>query len=828
MDFSEDRSIRALLDRHPNLERGSDEFHLIRIHARHKYGNIYIARDTFTGDPVLLKQLDPSAVKPRTLMMFAREVNALAMCESPFFAPIVGYTVDQKFSLAVQIFSEDTLAKYICGNKKPDPTYLTTVVLALASGMRLLHKNGIVHRNLKPGNIWLDDEMMPRITDLWYSRPLSDTKLMTRRIGTLSVMAPELALDHVYDEKVDVYSFGMLLYFICERKMPFQGMSSQEIVDGVTEGDVRPEFERTPNEIRGLICACWDREPRKRPSFAQICNVITNGRVMFPGTDRKMLFQKTLMFRQAGGGADDLMARRRSDIGMHGQSKLISDSDDDYVEMSPRVKKARRQTMDLTFMVLRDPENEHFAETLDGCAKTLPAIRFDDFYESVSPHLTSNNMKLITQVIKAIYEMVERDSEFVEAICRSGFYELPVLRSQLLCDPVLKFFSKLCIEKPALVAPYMRPLVKSLIESKPTEMVHLLYGYVKGYSSLRKPLPIMDVFLDSWEVYQLREHGLYYVRVLYYLCENEPSFKEVRLGTVRTILCQFLKSTKELILIETYKAITQLYDCEFFIPYENVASHLGNENLRPYVLSLLLRIKRYPVQRKIVEAVLFTAKTSPKATLVVFRMAEQQVEMASFFVKRTKWMRTGLYSYLDTYRLLLILLRYPQLRGPLSLCGDLVVLLLTLLNQRSGFFVSSLCTIVRMIVKTQNSFVLFESGKFVETYIIIALQIDTPRSLHAVLIVVDTFARLGYSDSYQSLFPRIIQLISEQNETSMFAVQLLVILSQYKECHAQFKSLGITEYFRNMAKLKDFQDLAKKYLANVGEPEEPPKPSEEQ
>ena len=820
MDFSEDRSIRALINTHPNLERSSDEFHLIRVHARHKYGTVYFARDTFTGDVVLLKQLDPSAIKPRTLMMFAREVNALAVCESPFFARIVGYTIDQKVSLAVQILSEDTLANYILGNKKPDPTYLTTIVLALASGMRLLHQNGIIHRDLKPSTIWLDDEMMPRITDLWNSRPLSDTKLMTRRIGTLSVMAPELATDHVYDEKVDVYSFGLLLYFICERKMPFHGMTNQAIVTGVTESGLRPDFgERTPPEIQSLIRACWDQEPWKRPSFSQICTVITNGKVMFPGTDRKMLFQKTMHFRQGENSA----IRRRSDVSLRSGSLISDDYEDEYIE---RGNKTRRQTSEVSFTGLRDAESDQFPTMLDVSAKTLSPIRFDDFYDAVLPHLMSNNMKLVTQVLKAIYEMVERDSEFVEAICRSGFYELPILRSQLLCDPVLKFFSKLCVEKPSLIAPYMRPLVKSLVETKPTEMVHLLYGYVKQYKSLKKPLAIMDVFLDSWEVYQLREYGVYYVRVLYYLCVNEPAFKEIRLGTVRTILCQFLKSSRELTLIETYKAITQLYDCEFFIPYDNVVSHLRNENLRRFVLSMLLRIRRYPVQRKIVEAVLYTAKSSPKSSLILFRMAEQQVELASYFVKQTSWMRTCIYSTLDTYRLLLIVLKWPQLRGPLSVCGDLVGLLLTFLNQRSEFFVSSLCTIVRLIVKTQNSFNLFESRKFVETYVIIAQQLDTPRALHATMIVIDTFARIGFSESYLPFLARLIQIIREQSDTSMYAVQLLVILSQYKECHAQLESLGITAYFRTMAKMKEFQDLATKYLTNIGEA--PPGLAEEQ
>jgi serine/threonine protein kinase len=83
-------------------------------------------------------------------------------------------------------------------------------------------------------------------------------------------MAPEMLQEKKYTEKVDVYSFGIILSEILSMKPPFDGVKTWDIPDLVIEGK-RPELpKKLPAKLRDLTVACWHQTPKKRPTFAAI------------------------------------------------------------------------------------------------------------------------------------------------------------------------------------------------------------------------------------------------------------------------------------------------------------------------------------------------------------------------------------------------------------------------------------------------------------------------------------------------------------------------------------------------------------------------------
>jgi len=84
-------------------------------------------------------------------------------------------------------------------------------------------------------------------------------------------MAPEVALREPYNEKVDVYSFGIMLWQMARDNLPFTGLGKTAFMQEVVRGNARPKLDRSwPDAFNNLLTGCWARDPQKRPSFAMI------------------------------------------------------------------------------------------------------------------------------------------------------------------------------------------------------------------------------------------------------------------------------------------------------------------------------------------------------------------------------------------------------------------------------------------------------------------------------------------------------------------------------------------------------------------------------
>ena len=139
--------------------------------------------------------------------------------------------------------------------------------------MKYVHFKKIVHRDLKPSNIFISSDKTAKIGDFGISKIMSaeDQTSMTGGLGTLFFMAPEVADDKEYDEKCDVYSFGVIMFFILSNgQMPKIKLSQY------THGIKAPIPSSFTSFSRDLINSCWNFDPEDRPSFQKICEEIEN------------------------------------------------------------------------------------------------------------------------------------------------------------------------------------------------------------------------------------------------------------------------------------------------------------------------------------------------------------------------------------------------------------------------------------------------------------------------------------------------------------------------------------------------------------------------
>lgn len=133
----------------------------------------------------------------------------------------------------------------------------------MAAGTAHLHAAGLVHRDLKPGNLF-DDNGIIKVGDYGLSKfiSISHRSGHTESIGTLHYMAPEIGRGQ-YGREIDVYACGIILFEMLTGTLPFNGETPQEIV--VKHLTDKPELSSVPKPFRGVIAACLQKDPAARP-----------------------------------------------------------------------------------------------------------------------------------------------------------------------------------------------------------------------------------------------------------------------------------------------------------------------------------------------------------------------------------------------------------------------------------------------------------------------------------------------------------------------------------------------------------------------------------
>ncbi|XP_020998628.1 serine/threonine-protein kinase STY13 [Arachis duranensis] len=164
--------------------------------------------------------------------------------------------------------------------------------LDVARGMAYVHGLGLIHRDLKSDNLLIFGDKSIKIADFGVARIEVQTEGMTPETGTYRWMAPEMIQHRPYTQRVDVYSFGIVLWELITGMLPFQNMTAVQAAFAVVNKNVRPII---PNDclpvLRDIMTRCWDPNPDVRPPFAEIVGMLENAETEIMTTVRKARFR---------------------------------------------------------------------------------------------------------------------------------------------------------------------------------------------------------------------------------------------------------------------------------------------------------------------------------------------------------------------------------------------------------------------------------------------------------------------------------------------------------------------------------------------------------
>src|SRR5262249_26791272 len=146
----------------------------------------------------------------------------------------------------------------------------------VATGLAAAHERGLIHRDIKPGNLWLESPTSRvRILDFGLARAIAEEGILTRTgelVGTPGYMAPEQVRGGSVDHRCDLFSLGCVLYRLAAGRLPFKGDSPAAVVEAVKRCDPRPLREvrpGLPGSLCNLIMGLLSKDRQDRPATAR-------------------------------------------------------------------------------------------------------------------------------------------------------------------------------------------------------------------------------------------------------------------------------------------------------------------------------------------------------------------------------------------------------------------------------------------------------------------------------------------------------------------------------------------------------------------------------
>ncbi|XP_038048798.1 mitogen-activated protein kinase kinase kinase 13-B-like [Patiria miniata] len=169
----------------------------------------------------------------------------------------------------------------------------------IAQGMNYLHMHKIIHRDLKSPNVLVAFNDVLKISDFGTSREWNEKSTKMSFAGTVAWMAPEVIRNEPCSEKVDVWSFGVVLWELLTGEMPYKDVDSSAIIWGVGSNSLQLPIPSTcPEGFKLLMMQCWSAKPKNRPSFRQILMHIDIAAADFLSTPQEAYFDKQVDWRE--------------------------------------------------------------------------------------------------------------------------------------------------------------------------------------------------------------------------------------------------------------------------------------------------------------------------------------------------------------------------------------------------------------------------------------------------------------------------------------------------------------------------------------------------
>ena len=268
-----------IVEETPVVPRNVDHFELVEEIGSGAFGVVWKARDTKLDRLVAVKFPRPGVLDEGASRRFIREARMAASLRHPNIVAIydIGNWKNSTYLVSEYVEGEDLAT--LLEKREINLKDALTLSVTIADALQHAHEAGIIHRDLKPHNILIDHKGEPRITDFGLARHSAGDPILSQEgkiLGTPAYMSPEQILGRSVDSRSDIFGFGVLLYQLLTRRLPFDAQTVPQVFDQVLHEPAKPPSSVSENLVPSLdaiVTRCLQKKPDQR--FAEMREVST-------------------------------------------------------------------------------------------------------------------------------------------------------------------------------------------------------------------------------------------------------------------------------------------------------------------------------------------------------------------------------------------------------------------------------------------------------------------------------------------------------------------------------------------------------------------------
>ncbi|EAY22444.1 TKL family protein kinase [Trichomonas vaginalis G3] len=854
-------NILELVKALPEYVREESDYDCDSILGKGGFGEVWHAVDKKSKKECAVKKLFATTFDAKLQRLYIQEIFMTACCQDESVIRLMGFTVKKPFCIITQYQKNGSLQDYVYPGMKffnsMQPNHLTMVAMQMARGLHKCQKQNIVHRDIKPGNVLIDEKFMPIICDFGIAGIIDFEHPMTRRCGTLAYMAPELYNSKFYDTYADVFSYGIILYEMSEKKHAYDGETRESMKAILKDGHVRPKFSnKTPEKMRELIERCWDFNPDNRPSFGQIYKMFAEGKVGFEGYDKhkmKVLAKQLNALRRHPhkpkqrcdlNSTINYVQKTYADVIAHPEQFNTEDSDkkkkkskddDDKPEnkeesdnnkqnseevvSTPKPEISVQPKNRLNINILKDPANPQFFEHLHEISTTIQDNEILPFVSTTFPIMQNSQSEYLTSHIQVAYcEGMTTNDKFIKFMNEKNLIANLPMKSPLIVSHSFNIFAIFLSRGFEIVTDQYADWVNFYLQKVNPEgtlnAVSALFSKLNG--NFTKVTKIFSVFVLNGPMFFNLPCASNYISFLFYVLQISEQEQNIHLPTLKNYLMHYLRSEKMKMVGIAYTGLSYLYDGLFPLDFQLMELHSKNPAAQNGITGLLIRLQDNIFQiPNIFNILLNCSESSSKSLSLLMEYVTRFPETATRLSVNSTWFIKGLPNAGGTLRLAMFGFLHPKMRVPFLQNSLLGLLFSFLASHPDNWILGSLYFLIINMKADAKILTQFQKNNFLSKFVSNLSKLTDMESATSACLLLEYSAKLIKIPDPDIVVDSIIHMMKQFPPIIGLCARVLMNLSAIIEMKPVMKMKNLQVFFQKLSSDQNYGEISRTAIANL-------------